>query len=760
MPAARGRQRRSREKRSPSVKSEREELLSLLREDSLHTPPGPPPEGAAESWRLNLPGVTLTTRGAELAGRCLLRLLEPFEGSQLVATSQSAVPLLQACVMLSRGRYRGLLVRPEVNGAAVDIEGRVDLAEPVVLVDEFLHDGVEQEALIVRMAQAGLWTEGGVSLARIGYVGGASRLRARGVPMVALYDVHELNPRLRAGLGELTPGQTPRPESFAPGKVPEGLQPIELARRAIAEAVRTRKFLSPPRRVAGKFTAAGGLWVSVRPRDGAGLSLVEQGFWHFPGEKAPPLPAALSRAAALAGLQLEQTNVDPLAALEQSIVTVRFCSALEPCEVGQLDPERYGVVVRSRERPDVVGETLPRMPGITNAWQQFEHARTQSAQLLPDEPFVLYRYKVQEATEGAAPEPVREAPRAKARPAKSAAPKSPAAGASRLIPSLCKFLLRHLGSTARYEPLLDTAHAGLDTARLAHQAWTLARAYRKLGPAQLGDGARTLLTALTSDLVSDEAEHVWIRADEGQSISQIAFTLLALLELGEDKATAKALASTLWSRIGPHGRFRCLLNPTADDEACQDSMPGQALLALARAAEARVHPVDEAKLAQAWRYYRHRFRYRRHWDQVPWLTQAAAAWWRVNKNAERARLAFEICDWALAYQSEKSGAFLNDHQPDTPGATTTLYVEALAAGAELAAGLRDSARKKRYLEASTRAVVFLDSLVLQERDAETLPNARQALGGVRMSHERNEVQVDFVQHALSGLLGFSSQGPR
>jgi len=755
MPAARGRQRRSRDKRSPSVKSEREELLTLLREDSLHQAPEPFPGGISAAWRLNLPGVTLTTRGAELAGRCLLRLLEPFEGNQLVATSQSAVPLVQACVMLSRGRYRGLLVRPEMSGAPVDIEGRVDTAEPVVLVDEFLHDGVEQEALIARLARAGLWTEGGVSLARMGYVGGASRLRARGVPMFALYDLHELAPGLRAGLGELTPGQAPPPESFAPGKVPEGLQPTELARRAIAEAVRTRKFLKPPRRVAGKFTAPGGLWVSVRARDGAGLSLVEQGFWHFPGEKAPPLPVALSRAAALAGLQLEQTNADPLAALEQSIVTVRFCSALEPCEVGQLDPERYGVVVRSRERPDAVGETLPRMPGITHAWQQFEHARTQNGQLLPDEPFLLYRYKAQEATEAASPAPVREASRAKGAQAKSAVPKSPAAGASRLIPSLCKFLLRHLGSTARYEPLTDTAHGGLDTARLAHQAWTLARAHRKLGPAPLGDGARTLLTALTSDLVPDEAEHVWIRADEGQSISQIAFTLLGLLELGEDKATAKALATTLWSRIGPHGRFSCLLNPTADDEACQDSMPGQALLALARAAEAKMHPVDEAKLALAWRYYRHRFHFRRHWDQVPWLTQAAAAWWRVDKDAQRARMAFEVADWALAYQSEKTGAFLNDHQPDTPGATTTLYLEALAASAALATGLREAARKKRYLEASARAVAFLDSLVLQERDAQSLPNARQALGGVRMSPGRNEVQVDFVQHALSALLGLA-----
>ncbi|HLL01660.1 MAG TPA: hypothetical protein VK539_13815 [Myxococcaceae bacterium] len=753
MPAARGRQRRSRDKRPSSVKSEREELLTLLREDSVHGRSEPLAEGAPGPGRTDLPSVTLTTRGAELAGRCLLRLLEPFEGRQLVAVNPSAMPLLQACVMLSRGQYRGLLVHPEVSRSPVSIEGRLDPTEPVVLVGELLSDGIEEAALIARLAQNGLWVEGGVYLARMGYVGAASRLRVQGVPTVTLFELDELHSE-RAGPEAFGPGPQP-PEGFAQARVPEGLQPVELVRRAIAEAVRTRKLLRPPRRVAGQFTAAGGLWIRVRPRDAADSTGVEHGFWHFPGEKAPALPVALTRAGWLAGTFLERMGAEPLAALEQSTVSVRFCSALEPCELGQLDPERYGVVVRSRERPDAVGEAPPRMPGITNAWQQFEHARTQSAQLLPEEPFLLYRYKLQEASESATSAPVREAPRARAAPAKSAVPKSPAAGASRLIPSLCKFLLRHLGSTARYEPLTDTTHAGLDTARLAHQAWTLARAHRKLGPAQLGDGARTLLTALTSDLVVDEAEHVWIRADEGPSISQVAFTLLTQLELGEDMATAKALASTLWSRIGPHGRLGCLLNPTADDEACQDSMPGQALLALARAAEARVHPVDEVKLAQAWRYYRHRFRYRHHWDQVPWLTQAAAAWWRVDRDAERAHLAFEVCDWALGYQSEKTGAFLNDHQPDTPGATTTLYLEALAASAGLASSLKDRARNKRYLEASARAVAFLDSLVLQESDVKGLPNARQALGGVRMSRERGEVQVDFVQHALSALLGLA-----
>jgi hypothetical protein len=198
------------------------------------------------------------------------------------------------------------------------------------------------------------------------------------------------------------------------------------------------------------------------------------------------------------------------------------------------------------------------------------------------------------------------------------------------------------------------------------------------------------------------------------------------------------------------------MDPTFEEEGAQDSHPGQALLALARAAEKKVCAADKAKLAQARRFYRQRFRYKRSWAHVCWLTQAAVAWWRVDRDAEAARFAFEVCDWALTHQSEKTGAFLNGHQSDTPGYTTALYLQALAAAAELAKGLRDRARQRRYLDAYSRGVAFLDSLVYQERDMPLLPNSRLALGGVRTSLVKSEVRVDSVQHALAALLS----GPR
>ncbi|WP_224246888.1 hypothetical protein [Hyalangium gracile] len=946
-PAVRGQKARARPRRpSSSFSSNRQELLELLLHDGIlrestapHGSDGPEPENP---WRLDSLGVTLSSRGAELAGRCLLQLLEKFEGKQLATFGTTGVPLLQSCVLLSKGRYHGLLVRKEREGSGSPklIEGRIEPSEPVIIINDSIGLETSMEEATARLEEAGLRVEGGVCLVRFGYEGGFSRMRERGYQMLSLFDIWNDVISHMPGEDALAPNPTRvfPPHEPSSEAAPEGLHPAELARRVIEEALRTGKLLRPPRRIQGRYSGAGGVWISVRPRDDVRQRHARAGFWNFPGEKAPSLPVAIGEAAFLAAQTLLQETTEPLAVLERSAIAVTFCSELEECEVGQLDNDRYGLVVRSRERPFLIGGAMPRMPSIENEWEQLESARVRKARLLPWEPFVLYRYEIQKAvepgiawqpsgvpteapprwvaasaslaeralevvralSEGREPAPARgdvqldstveslqlsvyrqgrlvgaavarvtrpeedlatlarnilsaqgSEPRGAdgplavmvsllhdaaelgelkpdqvaehTRPSDQAlmayrgeqaglvlpsaviagnlsafayasaalkeaglpegpahwrrfdcttwfadangvrrvmyglpvgeAPKSFEQRVTRLTQALCKFLLRHLGETSRYEPFADKIRKGLPTEWLAHQAWTLARAHRKLGPAPLGEGARTLLTALTSDLVFDEAERVWIRSEGEPSISEVALVLLALLETGDDNTTAATLAATIWSNIGPTGRVICQMDPADDDDMFQDSIPGMALLALARAAELKVCEPDREKLEQARRRYRHRFLYKRHWSQVSWMTQAVVAWWRVDKNAEEARFAFEICDWALTHQSEKTGAFLNNHQPDTPGDTTALYLEALAAGVELAKGLKDRTRLRRYLDAYARGVGFLDSLVFQERDVALLPNPRFAIGGVRKSLVQSEVWVPSVQHALAALLG-------
>ena len=94
-----------------------------------------------------------------------------------------------------------------------------------------------------------------------------------------------------------------------------------------------------------------------------------------------------------------------------------------------------------------------------------------------------------------------------------------------------------------------------------------------------------------------------------------------------------------------------------------------ALLALATAAQHHATEVDTAALNSALRFYRMRFRQNHDWGAVAWLTQAFAAWGQAAGDPESTAFAYEIVDWALQFQSLKTGAFLNDHQPDSPGAT-------------------------------------------------------------------------------------------
>jgi orotate phosphoribosyltransferase len=759
----RGQKARARPARpSSSFASDREELLSLLLRDGvLHESPAQPAPAVADAstpWRLDSLRVTLSSRGAELAGRCLLHLLERFEGHQLATFGTAGVPLLQSCILLSGGRYQGLLVPQErgPDGELEAVEGKIDPNEPVIIIDDAASSVDECRA---RLEEAGLFVEGGVCLVRFVYDGIFSRMLARGYPVVALYDIWEdFVPRMSdADPLARNPTRVLPPHEPSAEAAPEGLHPAELARRVMAEALRTGKLLRPPRRVQGRYSGAGGVWVHVRSKEPEATPALQAraGFWCFPDEKVPSLPVAIAQAAFLAAQELSRAGAEPLAALERSAITVTLSSALEECGVRQLDTDRYGIVVRSRERPSLMGGAPPRMAGIAHEGQQLQHARIREARLLPWEPFILYRHEVQEAPEpGTSPLPAEGAE--PVLPG-GAPPKSLAEGVARLTPPLCKFLLRHLGETARYNPFSDVAHPGLDTAQMAHQAWSIARAYKLLGPAPLGEGARTLITALTSDLVFDEDEHIWIHSEQGPSISEAALVLLALLETGDDPTTASALAGTLWSSIGAHGRFHCYMDRTIDDEAAQDSAPGLALLALARAAEEKVAAPDAAKLAQARRYYRHHFRHKYPGSQVSWLAQAAVAWWRVDRDAEAARLAFEICDHALEFQSEKTGAFLDERSPDDLGDPTAHYLEALSAASGLAAGLRDRARQQRYLKACTRGVAFLDSLVIQERDAARVPNPRQALGGVLASPEQGEIRMSLVQHTLMTLLGLREQ---
>jgi hypothetical protein len=626
----------------------------------------------------------------------------------------------------------------------------------------------------------------------------------------------------------------------------------------------------------------------------------------------------------------------------ESAFAVTFFSALELCTPGQLDNDRYGIVVRSLERPQRMGGALPRMPGIVNEWRQFQHARIKNGKLVSFEPYELFRHEVLKLVEPGAKWQPTGVPAAEEVPwhnekkvcgviaerardlvlgqlldrAETTSPvasdllpanvesiyltiyidgnlrgcmgqrvrnldddlKTIAAAALHderfaersairanavavtvsflfdpleighappeevvnyyrhgeqtlmvyqgdrvglLLPFVtsfwnldavsfaksviqkaeltappynwCRFdcatwfagdegvrltaggfpvhhdlpplndlieqhgklhtryLLTHLREDGTffsgYQPFHNRLFESVDTARQAHGAWVLARASHTFG----GDEVKAPADQVIDSLLPQEFD----------TVAESSFLLLALSNLPENdprRALMKELAADLWRGIElPHGRIsthRDADNPSP--EAYQDYFPGQVLLALAVAYEQNVTGIDEQRLRRSFQYYRHRFRYKRHFGQVTWLLQAFSKWWQVTGDRDFADMVFEIAGWLLGYQQDKTGAFINDHQPDTPGYTTAVYLEGIAAALNLAKSLHDQTRQETYLASLTRGFAFLDRLIIQERDHSILPNIDYALGGLRQGIYYSEIRTDFVQHSLSAILNLRS----
>lgn len=936
--------------------ADRAELLDLMRKQAiLYESPTQPVlsrDGSTARWMLNSLQVTLTPRGAELVGRCMLELLKRFEGRQIATLGLTAVPILNSCIMQSGGRYHGLLVRQQrkKHGSLKLIEGPIDPDEPTIVIDDSISSGTSMQLACDTLRDAGIRVEGGIFLVRFGWYGGYARMQEQGYHVEAVTDIwtdfiYHMDDESKP-IGN--PTKIFPSFQWSNARAPEKLHPAEMARIALREYLTSGTLPRPPRELDADYPAAGGAWVSLRSLENIHVRHARDGFWHFPGEETWLAPEGVIWAALKTAVALPPDQA--LALLDDSAIAVTFFTALEECPVGALDNDRYGIVVRSLERPGWMGGALPRMPGILNEWDQYQHARMTNGRLVSFEPHVILRHDVIKAVDPGAtwqptgvpsadePHPLMQASvgalvAARARDLVLArvlggephttpladdllpgdidslyvsvhlggrlrgcygtvlrrldddvatlvesalgderfeagtdvaspdavavsvallhgrldlgihsiediirrirygqhalmveqenrfavylpsvasrynlspvsfveellhkagiteppyrwirfectawladhagerllngsfAPKPPPAGLTELVERLAPlgvgYLLRHQRPDGtfftRYDPLQNQLYEGVDLPRLAHAAWVLARATKVFDPSAGEAAARTM--AFLSGTIDETANGIWLTYEGNErSVAEIALLVLALCEASAGALRehwVPRLAAALWSRIDAHGRLQTHQDTTLASDAFQDYFPGQVLLALAAATRAGLTRIDDAKLSRAFRYYRHRFRSRAHFGQVSWIAQACHTWWRIKPDPDFAELAFEVAAWILRFQQKKSGAFLNDHQSDTPGYTTALYLEGLGAVASLARSMGKELRHCSYLESCRRGLQFLDGLIIQPRDTSLLPNPVMAIGGLRRSARRSEVCVDFVQHYLAALM--------
>jgi orotate phosphoribosyltransferase len=942
-----------------SFQQARAELLEMLQRSGIlyrsETQQVLSRDGTSARWMLDSLAVTLSPRGARLAGQCVLELLKRFDGKQIATYGVTGIPILQSCIVQDPN-YRGLLVRKErkQHGSLKLIEGIIDPSESVIIIDDSVSSGTCMTEATERLEQAGLRVEGGICLVRFGWQNGYALMQQSGYHMEAVFDIWD---DFIAFMDDedkipLNPSKVFPTFEWATEQAPEHLHPAQLARLVISEYLSSGKLLRPPEQLDKKYDSAGGAWVSIRSRASVYRRHARGGFWHFPGEESKSAADDLVMAAVSTARDLP-TGAEGSKIVDESAFAVTFFSALERCTPGQLDNDRYGIVVRSLERRAWMGGALPRMPGIANEWAQFQHARIKNAKLISFEPYELFRHDVVKVVEPGekwqptgvpAPEetpwhkdqkicgpvaerardlvvaqlverpenteplpddvlpknvdsfyltiyinghlrgcmgqklrhldedlkniaqaalrderfagrtpinadnvavtvsflsdplPLGECPPEEVvnyyrhgdqtvmvyqddrvglllpfvgsfwnlEPVDFARAVIEKAGLSEppyywvrfdcatwfaddegvaktvggfatsqkelppveeFVPYLGKlhlhYLLQHLKDDGTfysgYQPFHNRLYESPDLARQAHGAWVLARAAHVFG-GEVKSAADKVIDALLEKVVRD-GDDVWLRVEnEISTVAETSFLLLALSNLPANaprRELMSDLAATLWRCIQlPHGRIITHHNPDdSSPDGFQDYFPGQVLLALAAACEAKVSEIDEDRLRRAFQYYRHRFRYKRHFGQVTWLMQAFAKLWNVSGDAEFASLLFEVADWLLGYQQDKTGGFINDHQPGAPGYTTAVYLEGIAAALQIA----DNERSKTYFNSLARGFAFLDRLIIQERDRAILPNIDFALGGLRQGIHYSEIRTDFVQHSLSAILEFWPQ---
>jgi len=761
--------------RSNRFRNDREKLLVLLRQDGLRlaSPEQPifKPDGRAVDWWLDTLRVTLTPEGARLAGRCLLRVLERFDGRQLATGGTIGIPLLQACVALSGGRCRGLIVRKELKpyGTRLWIEGPVDTAEPVVLVDDSLVSGFAMDAARRRLEAAGLRVEGGVALVRFGWADGFARLRSMGYHMEYVFDVWDDAIAPTPAPDAAPPNPTRAPTGLAVGgpAIPAGLTPPEAARLVCIAILADGRIPGPPERLDQPYDSAGGVWVSLRNRQEPHRRYARTGFWRFPDETDPADAATDLVNASVRAAQELPPGRDGLDLLDRSAVGVTFFSRLKPCRVGDLDDRRYGIVVRSRERSHRMGGALPNMPGVVGEWAQLEHARTVNAGLLPVEPCLLFRHGVEKVVEPGVAWPPAGVPGSAADPGWCRTPdgsfprRRPGEGGDgaawpTLASAWAGFLSRVAGADGAvpsgYHPFHDRFDSALDAAGTARLAWSLARHAGRSSDGGLGDQVRRILHPLVARLRRGAGAGLRsAKPAPGPAIPALASLLLALCHLPPDEPGAwliPELEAVLWETIDRHGRI--VARRTADDGSeVEGEAGGLVLLALAYAACAGHGAWDRSRWLTAFRFHRHRFRYAGSLCQVPGLMQAFSVGARAAADEEVAAAAHEVAAWALSCQSRRTGEFFTHHPAGPSGVRTGLYLEGLGAVLDLAVELGQRRLVRKYRRAMDVGCRLLERLTIQGADGSVLPDPSRAMGGIREGRGCSRVDIAGVGHCLS-----------
>jgi orotate phosphoribosyltransferase/AMMECR1 domain-containing protein len=365
-------------------------------------------------WLFYSWNATLSSHGTKLAARCLLDKLQPFTSTQLVGIGLTSIPLLTSCVLLSSGRYVGLVTRaaPKSYGAGRQLEGRGDTTKPVVIIDDSLVSGTSFYTGVRILESHGYQVEGLVCLVEFPWRGGRAWAESLGFRVESVFDISDL--LQGSGLPASWPGlpsfvvERRSSISGVPPKVtsPGLLHPAVAARRVAEYYLETGAVLpSAHLDLDSTYGGRGGVFVSFRALE-TDTRIARDGFICLEsGESdlASDLVSATIKTVRGAEPAIRQYGLSRLK------IAVSLLGPLEEIIPCLLDCDRHGLVVRSQVNPWKVGATLPHTQFCTSEVAQYLQTRAR-ARILPHEPHNLYRYSVTKLVEPRAGWPTFGAP--------------------------------------------------------------------------------------------------------------------------------------------------------------------------------------------------------------------------------------------------------------------------------------------------------------------------------------------------------------
>ncbi len=321
---------------------------------------------------------------------------------------------------------------------------------------------------------------------------------------------------------------------------------------------------------------------------------------------------------------------------------------------------------------------------------------------------------------------------------------------------LAGYIVRSLGPEGipeySYEPVTGERLREGSPGRLVHALASLEEAGRVLNTREWRDaGLRGLLHCLKALVSHHGRVCLYLRGQAPSAMADCQLLSGAAAASIPEPAKVSALANRVKSMFQPDGRITD--TPRGVGVACEhDFLPGVALLAIAR----YVAQTDERTwldgLAPHLHWYRRRFRLLHPWGMVGWQTQAWAAIHKLTGDPDHANFVFEMADWALDWQHERTGAFISDLSPTGPSFHTGFLAEGMAAAWNLAVRTADRERAARYERSCREALRFMDQLIIAPEDTFCMRDQARAIGGVRQSLITSNVRIDFVSHTLCAVV--------